>query len=229
MRVFRLIAIKAIGEQQADGSFDADATALGVFSSIENAEAMIRIHIENAKEYAHSLGYAIYENELDDLTLHGPWRGIPEFLTVRTYFADGTLNAFCDCDDTCEKQWHGRDAETIHYKRGDFVSVWHGRRVVPMLIGELPITTARKITGDWGDDCYLAYSEGLGHDHPFTPYVFPLLGKISKRVKDRIEAERREWEDETPAPGTARHRTRKAARAKAGVWKRPAPSRPAGE
>ena len=192
MSVFRLIAIKVEGRRRPSGVYAATETSLGVFTSTQNAEAMMRIHAEKTKGHAHVLGYALYENELDDLNLHGPWNGIPEFLSVRTYFADGTINAFCDCDDTCEKQWHGRDPKTIHYKRGDYVSVWQGRKVVPMLIGELPITTKRKISGDWSDDCYLAFCEWLGHDHPFTPYVFPLVGELSEKAKARILAERDE-------------------------------------
>ena len=208
MKVYRLTAIEVEGWQKTSGVYAATETSLGVFSSPENAEAMIAIHVEKVKEYAHVLGYALYENELDDLTLHGPWKEIPKFLSVRTYFADGTLNAFCDCDDACEKHWHGRDPKTIHYGRGDFVSVWQGRNVVPMLIGELPITTRRKITGDWTDDSYLAFCEGIGHDHPFTPYVFPLVGELSEKARARLIAER----DEdarlyAPAPKMARRKT----------------------
>lgn len=190
MKVFRLTAIEIEDGRRPSGVYAATETSLGVFASVVNAEAMIGIHAEKARECARVLGYALYGNELDDLTLHGPWNGIPGFLSIRTYFADGSLNAFCDCDDTCEKQWHGRDPKTIRYRSGDFVSVWRGREVVPMLIGELPISTKRKVTGDWSDDCYLAYCEGLGHDHPFTPYVFPLVGELSEKAKARLLAER---------------------------------------
>ena len=212
MKVYRLIAIEIEDGRKPSGVYAATETALGVFTSVDKAEAMIRIHAEKVKAYRRVLGYALYENELDDLTLHGPWKGIPEFLSVRTYFANGTLNAFCDCDDTCGKHWHGRDLKTVHYRRGDFVSVWQGRKVVPMLIGELPISTKRKITGDWTDDCYLAFCNGLGHDHPFTPYVFPLVGELSDREKNWLLAERDEDAKlYAPAPRTARIRTNGAA------------------
>ena len=211
MRVFRLIEIQVFDEsgKQPNGNILSYETHLGVFSSPENAEEMIRINSAKPNGVHHILGYVLYENELDDLTLHGPWNQIPSFLSVRTYFADGTLNALCDCDNVSEKHWHGRDPKTIHYKRGDYVSVWMGD-VVPALIGDTPRTTG-KIDGDWTDDCYLAYSADVGHWHPFTPYIFPLVGKLAKRVKAKIEKERDEWEpDATSAPRTARRKTAKA-------------------
>ena len=199
MRVYRLIEIQVLdGGKLPHGNLFSHETVLGVFSSTQNAEEMIRINSAKMKDVRHILGYALYENELDDLTFHGPWEQVPSFLSVRTYFADGSLNAFCDCDDAGEKHWYGREPKTIHYKRGDFVSVWMGN-IVPALIGDTPRTTG-KIDGDWTDDCYLAYSVDTGHWHPFTPYVFPLVGKLPKRIKEKIEAERREWEETVPAP-----------------------------
>ena len=209
MRVYRLIEIQVLdGGKLPQGNLFSHETVLGVFSSTQNAEEMIRINAAKFKDssYHHVLGYALYENELDDLALHGPWKQVPSFLSVRTYFADGTLNAFCDCDNVGERHWHGREQKSIHYKRGDFVSVWMGD-IVPALIGDTPRTTG-KIDGDWTDDCYLAYSVDTGHWHPFTPYVFPLVGKLTKRIKEMIEAERDEWE-EPPVPGMARRRTAK--------------------
>ena len=187
MRVYRLIAIE-LGDRMPNGVAAAHKSALGVFASVEKAEAMIRIHREKMCEFSSMVGYALYEHQLDDLSLHGPWKQIPEFLSVRTYLADGTLNAVCDCDSTCEKAWRGRDAATIHFKRGDFVSVWQGDRIVPMLIGGVPSATKEKIVGDWSDDCYLAYSISDGHSHPFAPYVFPLVADrtLTERMKRKL-------------------------------------------
>lgn len=209
MRVFRLIEIEIDeGRATPDGILRPRETPLGVFSSPENAEAMIRTRAEWRKDspWCKVLGYLLFENELDDMSLHGPWKQTPEFLSVRSYFADGRVNAFCDCDDTSEKHWHGRAADTIRYKPGDYVSVLAGD-IVPALIGGTPREEGT-IDGDWTDDCYLAYSAGTGHWHPFTPYVFPLARKLPKRVKARIEAERDEWEGK-PVAGAVR---RKAAR-----------------
>lgn len=211
MRVFRLIEIQVLdGGELPHGNLLSSEAALGVFSSPENAEAMIRANAEKFKDtpYHKVLGYVLYENELDDLTLHGPWKQTPEFLSVRSYFADGTPNAFCDCDNVSEKHWHGRAPDTIHYKPGDYVSVWMGD-IVPALIGDTPRAEGT-IDGDWTDDCYLAYSADIGHWHPFTPYVFPLVGKMPKRVKAKIKAERDEWEG-SPAPKTTRQLSAPAA------------------
>ena len=194
MKVYRLIAVEA-AENAANGVRDAHLESLGVFSTVAKAEAMIRIHADKVKEYATMLGYVLYENELDDLSTHGPWNDIPEFLSVRTYLADGTLNAFCDCDDACEKQWRGRDAETIRFRRGDFVSVWRGKSIHTELVGELPYTRERGYVGDWTDDCYLTYPVDGFHEHPFTPYVFPLVGKLTARVRAKLEAARDKDED----------------------------------
>ena len=189
MRVYRLIAVEA-AENATNGVRDAYVKSLGVFSTVANAEAMIHMHANKVKKCATMLGYALYENKLDDLAPHGPWYDIPESLSVRTYLANGTLNAFCACDDACEKKWHGRKAKTIRYKIGDFVSVWNGKTIKTELVGEQPIATERNFTGDWTDDCYLTYPVDGFHEHPFTPYVFPLVGKLTEKVKAKLEAAR---------------------------------------
>ena len=190
MKAYRLIAIEVADGRQVRGRRRALETALGVFSTVANAERMVRIHADRVKGAAKMLGYALYENDMDDIAPHGPWKDTPEFLSARTYLADGSLNAFCDCDNACERQWHGRDAATIRFRRGDFVSVWHGDTISTELVGETPITTERKITGDWSDDCYLTYVADGGHEHPFTPYVFPLVGTLTADVRAKLEAAR---------------------------------------
>jgi hypothetical protein len=143
------------------------------------------------------LGYVLFENALDDLAPHGPWDMTPEYLSVRTYLADGTLNAFSDCDDSCEKKWRGRDAATIRFNEGDFVSVWDGENVHIELVGMVPFTTEKGFVGDWTDDCYMTYDVSGGHSHPFTPYVFPLVGELTAEVKAKLEAARDRDEKET--------------------------------
>lgn len=192
MHVYRLVAIE-IGSALADGAYEAHESALGVFSSVSKAESMIRIHKEKSADSGISvLGYVLYENALDDLSMHGPWKCVPQFLSVRTYLADGRLNASCECDDACERKWHGRDASTIRFKIGDFVMVWDARRIVPMLIGETPVTNEGQIVGDWSDDCYLAYPVEGGHIHPFVPYVFPVAEaqQLSAKTKQKLRVVR---------------------------------------
>lgn len=208
MQAYRLVAIE-IGDRLAGGARAAYESALGVYSSVKKAEAMIRVHMEkNADNGIPMLGYVLYENAMDDLSLHGPWKCIPAFVSVRTYLADGTLNAICECDDACEKKWHGRDASTIRFKSGDFVSVWLGSRIEPMLVGGIPINSEEKIVGDWTDDCYLAYPVTGGHCHPFVPYVFPIAGgrQLSPMTKRKLLAVR----DQEDAP----KRTRRSANVK---------------
>lgn len=201
MQVYRLVSLVAddYNPPAKNGKRAVCECALGVFSTVENAEKMIGIEIERRKRTGEMmLGYVLYENTLDDLALHGPWKMTPEFLTVRTYLADGTLNAFSDCDDACEKQWRGRDATTIRFKDGDFVSVWSGGGYVcPALVGMTPYTTDKGFVGDWTDDCYMTYDVSGGHSHPFTPYVFPLVGELTAEVKAKLEAARDRDEKET--------------------------------
>ena len=190
MQVYRLIAIEVSDRHSSGDGYDSFVNEIGVFSAVAKAEEMIRIHAERVKTYAKILGYALYENTLDDFAPHGPWGGTPKFLSVRTYLADGTLNASCDCDDTCERHWYGRKEATIRYKPGDFVSVWHGGTINTELVGDVPVTTQRKFVGDWSDDCYLTYQAKGGHGHPFSPYVFPLVDMVPEQVKVRLIAVR---------------------------------------
>ena len=202
MQAYRLVAIE-IGDRLAGGARSAHESALGVYSSVKKAEAMIRIHMEkNARDGIPMLGYVLYENAVDDLALRGPWKCIPAFMSVRTYLADGTLNAVCECDDACEKKWYGRDVSTIKFKSGDFVKVWLGSRIEPMLVAGSPISRDEKIVGDWSDDCYLAYPVTGGHCHPFVPYVFPVDGgwQLSSSTKRKLLAVR----DQENAPKRTR-------------------------
>ena len=199
MQVYRLVAVE-IGSSLTDGAREAHESALGVFSSVMKAEAMIRVHvIKAAVDGIPILGYVLYENTMDDLSLRGPWKIISEFMSVRTYNSDGSLNAVCECDDACEKKWHGRDASTIRFKRGDFAWAWLGSRIEPVLVGGTPITSKEKIVGDWSDDCYLAYPATGGHIHPFVPYVFPIADgrHLSSKTKQKLLAVRDK--NETPA------------------------------
>lgn len=192
MQAYRLVAIE-IGSALPDDAYEAHECALGVFSSVSKAEEMIRIHKEKSADNGIPvLGYVLYENAMDDLSLHGPWKCVPQFLSVRTYLADGRFNASCECDDACEQKWHGRDASTIRFKCGDFVMVWNAGRIMPMLIGETPATKGDQIVGDWSDDCYLAYPVEGGHTHPFVPYVFPIAGtkQLSAKTKQKLRVVR---------------------------------------
>ena len=193
MNVFQLTAVELDDEPSRDGSRGTFLRDLGVFTSVENAEEMMRRFVERGN-YGAPWAFEVRERILDDLAPHGPFGKVSGFRSVRTYFGDGTLNAANDCDDTGEKRWFGRDAATIRFRRGDFVSVWAGGSVYPALVGEIPFTPDRFPKGSQGfeadDDCYLVYTADGGHDHPFTPYVFPLVGTLPDDVRAKIEAAR---------------------------------------
>lgn len=192
MNVFQLTAVELDDKSARDGSYGTFLRDLGVFTTLANAEEMMYRFVSFG--YAALWAFEVRERILDDLAPHGPFGKVSGFRSVRTYFGDGTLNAANDCDDTGEKRWRGRDAATICFKRGDFVSVWAGGSVYPALVGEIPFTPDRFPKGAQGfeadDDCYLVYTADGGHDHPFTPYVFPLVGTLSDDVRAKIEAAR---------------------------------------
>lgn len=193
MNVFQLTAVFETDERDADGSVRTYVRDLGVFSSVANAERMMPLFAGNGEPWA----YVIKERILDDLAYHGRFNQISGFRSVRTYFGDGTLNAENGCDDTGESLWYGRDADTVRFEVGQFVSFLDGGVIRGGLVGDLPMTKECFASGRQGleadDDCYLVYTADGGHAHPFTPYVFPLLGALSKEVKDRMLAARERY------------------------------------
>lgn len=189
MNVYQLTAISVEPEfAKADGSMPTFDQSLGVFTSVENAEEMMRINGEIDEPWA----YILEERILDDLQLHGHFKSISKYRSVRTYFGNGKPNAENVCDDTGENLWYGRDAETIRFKEGDFVSFINGHEISPGLVGLLPMTKDVFKAGhcgvESGDDCYLVYTADGGHHHPFTPFVFPLVGELSPGVRAKLEA-----------------------------------------
>lgn len=190
MNVYQLTAIHAqTDEVGRDGSLCTFVRDIGVFASISNAEEMMRVYSGgDCKPWA----YVLKERILDDVRLHGHFRQVSEFRSVRSYFGDGTLNAANECDDTGENLWFGRDAETVRFKVGDYVSFLNGGEIRPGLVGMLPLTKEKFESGRSGleadDDCYFVYTADGGHEHPFSPYVFPLFGKLSKDVKAKLDA-----------------------------------------
>lgn len=190
MNVYQLTAIFETDERDADGSVRTYTRDLGVFSSVANAEKMMPTFARNGEPWA----YVLKERILDDLAMHGHFKQISDFRSVRTYFGDGTLNAENGCDDTGESLWYGRDAATIRYLVGQYVSFLEGGRIQFGLVGDRPLTKNDFADGRQGleadDDCYLVYTADGGHTHPFAPYVFPLLGELTQDIKDRLIAAR---------------------------------------
>lgn len=193
MNVFQLTAIHAESDCiRDDGSMPTFKRDLGVFTTEANAKDMMRLY--SSSNGCDPWAYVLKERILDDLELHGHFNMVSAFRSVRSYFGDGTPNAENRCDDTGENLWHGRDAETIRFRNGDFVSVLHDNEIWPGLVGDCPMTKDLFASGRCGleadDDCYLVYTVDGGHEHPFTPYVFPLIRELPVKVRAKLEAAR---------------------------------------
>lgn len=220
MNVFQLKAI-ILDKPRDDGICRTWAHDLGVFTSVENAEEMMRRcrELTRSKYWAGGWGdwpdfplfdfidpwaFEVRERILDDLAPHGRFGVMSAFRSVRTYFADGTLNAASDLDDTGEKGLFGRDAATIRFKRGDFVSVLDGGFVYPAIVESKPSLDDIRHRG-LDDDTYLeeypyfgdtytvcthtshSDSEDCYAPKPFTPYVFPLANPLTNDVRKELE------------------------------------------
>ena len=189
MQLFELKSVEIISNKSPDGSYKTLESQLGIFDSHQNAEAFMKIVIENEK-------FFIYEKTLNG-GLDGPWNGICEFQAAWSYLGDGTFYCHGDCDDRCEKHFHGRPENTIKLKEGDFAWYLNRNRIVPCLIGSLPMTDmeyqqllvkhGREDIGlDYSDDSYCVYLYGNDHDHPLTWRLFPYFGNLSKRNAQRL-------------------------------------------
>lgn len=203
-RVWQAEAVELCGDQRRDGSHGVYRRDLGVFSSPRKAEDMIRAWVNKFAQWETEVFcYIVREKEVDD-GLRGRWGDVCEFRTLRTYRADG--RPFCSCysDSTSEVPFKGRDRKSIKFRRGDFVSFLEGDTVCPGIVGELPVTAdywRRHYEGknpgwECDDDCYLVYTADGEHSHPFTPYVFPLVGELSAKVRERLEASRDKWAED---------------------------------
>lgn len=200
-RVWQAEAVEVSDGSRRDGTCGVYRHDLGVFSSPRKAEDMIRAWVNKYAEMETEVFcYIVREKEVDD-GLRGRWGDVCEFKTLRTYRADG--RPFCSCysDSTGEVPFKGRDRKSIKFRCGDFVSFLDGGTIVPGIVGELPMTSdywRRHYEGknpgwECDDDCYLVYTADGDHSHPFTPYVFPLVGELSADVRARLEASRDKW------------------------------------
>ena len=210
MQLFALKSITKSGNKRPDGSYDVYENELGVFDSVENAEAFMRMFIDRVREHSKSWYsehhcFVIFEKTLNR-GLSAKWDSVCEFESVRSYLPDGTL--YCDSpyDDACEKPFRGRPAETIKLKVGDLAWCWWCGGIHPCLVAALPMTDVdyqecvrncgRELGWDYSDDCYTVYIGGYGHDHPACWRCMPYYGMISKRTLQRIHAAKRREEEE---------------------------------
>lgn len=210
MQIFELKSIKKSSNKLSDGSYNVYERELGVFDSVENAEAFMRMFIDKVKSYSASLYsefhcFVIIEKTLNR-GLSAKWNSVCEFESVRSYLPDGTL--YCDSpyDDACEKPFRGRSPETIRLKVGDLAWCWWCGGIHPCLVAALPLTDkyyqecaqnyGKELGWDYSDDCYMVYIGGFGHTHPESWRCMPYYGKISKRCLQRIYSAKRREEAE---------------------------------
>lgn len=203
MQLFELRSVSRSGNKRPDGSYGAFERELGIFDSVEKAESFMRLIIGKESDYSDFHCFVIYEKTLNG-GLSGKWDTVCEFQSVRSYLSDGTL--YCDSpyDDGCEKPFRGRPAETIKLKAGDLAWYWWYDRIIPCLVGYLPLTDAEyrqqfeklghDLGLDYSDACYTVYLGGNDHEHPECWRCMPYYGKISKRNLQRLYASRKYWQ-----------------------------------
>jgi len=179
---------------------------IGVFDSVEVAEKTIKDLVANRKQHAdwysdwtNYCAFVLTEHELNvGLNDYGNPLG---YESVRSYLGNGELNCFSDYDDRCKKPFVGRDDVSKYVKEGDYAFYLRGKKLVPILVDKLAFTKAQwkeqfaeGVAGDVTDDSGLAYIVDYGHDHPFSPYVFPLnilpCYEMSEDLKDKLQKEK---------------------------------------
>lgn len=195
MQIFELKSMEIDSNKSPDGSYKTVESQLGIFDSQQKVEAFMNIVIKNQKSYSRFFAFFIFEKTLND-GLCKPREGICDFQAAWSYLADGTFYCHGDCDDACEKRFHGRPESTIMLKEGDFAWYLDRKQIVPCLVGGLPMTDmeyqkhVEKLGHDMGmdfsDDCYCVYLYGNNHTHPLTWKLFPYFGNLSKRNAQRL-------------------------------------------
>lgn len=120
-----------------------------------------------------------------------------EFKTVRSYLPDGSLNCMSDCDSSCEVEFRGRSVP-VKCKKDDFVmTIYSGVARVGVVV-DTPRTKEEwqydfnpEVAGDYTDDSYTIVEVNNGHDHPFSPDVFPIPWKITKKLQKKLLREKK--------------------------------------
>ena len=190
---------------------------IGLFSSVKKAEEAIKQLIKQESESSWKswnipFGYILDELYLDEGLWNSdwcngssnPWMCVSHFESRRSYLANGELNCFSDLDDRCVKKFNGRSEPIKHIKKGDYAWVTYGNELVPVLVEEVAMTKEEwkkkmkpGVYGDDTDDSGIVFTPNNGHEHPFSPNVFPLsclpYAKITKEIKKECEKARKEY------------------------------------
>lgn len=181
--VYELFAINFVERENGTACLT-ERVYLGLYSDIRDAEKAVQKAVAHASVGgwpSDIVAFYIYERELDPENA-GIAEKIARYLSVRSYFANGTLNTISEYDNACFKSFIGREKGGIRYKEGDVVWVSNRKdRLRKGVISALPMTKEEykerfgEKTGlfDYTDDAYTVEFGGADHAHPCAADVFP--------------------------------------------------------
>lgn len=179
-------------KKDKDGCIRAWQSDIGIYLTEKEAEASLKKRASDTDRFSIIGGFLIYKRALGaDYSYYTPE------LTI-SYDSKGNkiTEAINTCEDTQDKEvYFGTDPKDIKFKQGDlcyYLSSYRGEiKFVPCIV-EPPYTKEewKKQFKDYGsnsygDNCYLIVGPH-GHGHPFITEVFPLIGKVSKKVRSMI-------------------------------------------
>ena len=181
----------------------------GVFSSVKRAEScikrMVKIRCEELEDgwtACKWFGFTLVEHWTDEaLSEESKWPC--SFRSFRSYLGDGSLNCFSDTDEACKKKFTGAKRAS-RFKPGDIAWVLRKGKAVPtlvekeaMTVEEWKSTMKNGVAGDFTDDSGIDFpSDCNGHDHTFSPLLFPqsaLDFKIPGTAKQSMKKSRDRW------------------------------------
>lgn len=214
--IFQLTCIEV--ENQRYPARKIKSSDLGLFTSLEKAQKAMMQYIAEEKEteeerrksyeedgevmkiYDYIFGFIITEFEVNKLY------GLYGSLSERAYKANGELSDECLLAHTPDKldEFYGRPEEEIRFKVGDIVEIPGYGKAELNIIAACPWTTEQvkkrneeiiaegrsPLILDSSDDCYLAYSLGVGdtHHHPGCTSVFAPTKEVSLTLKRKLWA-----------------------------------------
>lgn len=214
MKLYALEEVTYWGNKDADGAYRCSEYDRGVYSSLELAKQTMFSLIQDKS--VNRLGFWIFERIVDQGRV-GPFKDFCRYESVRAYYADGRMMCYSPYDESCRREFKGRDPASVPIKKGELA--WHAGygSVGPVLVGAEPTTKeewaamvkriekrggsygkGRKTGLDYSDDCYYVYEYDKGHNHPAIWTLFPYTGKISKRNMNRLLKTKKWYDDGCP-------------------------------
>jgi hypothetical protein len=179
--------------------FEVSSQELGLFSSLQLAEAALPQYISEAEQYGDVYCFFIKEYATDVLSYS-------MIESERVYSPTGELIDECLLSELECEAFYGRPAEKIRFKEGDIVEILQDDHVELGVIFALPLSieTVQKknlCSCDSSDDCYGIYycapleQENIEkfdlHDHVPCCYVFaprfPIPENLKLRMKEIIQ------------------------------------------